>query len=62
MPVQRTALTRTAHAVLGSNDNKQSLRPLVIVVGNPGVFQAYPYPYLAKPLPTTRGKGFSGLG
>ena len=33
-----------------------------LVVGNPGVFQAYPYPYPAKPLPTTRGKGFSRLG
>ena len=28
MPVQQTALTRTAHAVLGSNNNRQSLRPL----------------------------------
>ena len=28
MPVQWTALTRTAHAVLGSDNNRQSLRPL----------------------------------
>ena len=28
MPVQQTALTRTAHAVEGSDDNRQSLRPL----------------------------------
>ena len=28
MPVQQTALSRTAHAVLGSNNNRQSLRPL----------------------------------
>ena len=26
--VQRTTLTRMAHAVLGSDDNRQSLRPL----------------------------------
>ena len=28
MPVQRTDLTRMAHAVLGSDNNRQSLRPL----------------------------------
>ena len=28
MPVQRTTLTRTAHAVLGSDNNRHSLRPL----------------------------------
>src|SRR5277367_6586952 len=44
------------------------LMELVIVAGNPGVFQAYPYPYPPKPLPpprvrvlTGRGPGFEGL-
>ena len=35
-------------------------RLLVIVTGNPGVFQGYPYPYPGKPLPTNKGRGFSG--
>lgn len=31
---------------------------LVIVTGNPGVSQGYPYPYLRLPVPVTTGKGF----
>ena len=35
---------------------------LVIVRGNPGVFQLYPYPTLHKPLPLSRVRVFSGFG
>jgi hypothetical protein len=42
---------------------------LVIVTGNPGVFQGYPYPYPSKPVPPSRvrvltgqGQGFDGSG
>src|SRR5271155_1405224 len=42
---------------------------IVIVAGNPGVFQAYPYPYPPNPLPpprvgvlTGRGLGYGGFG
>ena len=30
---------------------------IVIVTGNPGVFQGYPYPYPGKPVPAPKGKG-----
>ena len=33
---------------------------VVIVAGNPGVFQPYPYPYPPKPLPAAWGRGFDG--
>ena len=39
-----------------------ALSRLVIVAGNPGVFQLYPYPTLSKPLPSIKGKGFCGFG
>ena len=35
---------------------------LGIVVGNPGVFLLYPYPYPSKPLPSIRGRGFLWVG
>jgi len=35
---------------------------LGIITGNPGVFQSYPDPYLTKPVPATKGRGFDGLG
>ena len=35
---------------------------LEIVMGNPGVFQGYPYPYPDKPIPINKGTGFCGLG
>jgi len=35
---------------------------IVIVTGNPGVFQGYPYPYPSKPVPATKGRGFDGSG
>jgi len=35
---------------------------VVIVTGNPGVFQGYLYPYPSKPVPTTKGRGFDGSG
>jgi hypothetical protein len=42
---------------------------IVIVRGNPGVFQAYPYPYPENPYPPQgvrvlvgQGKGFGGFG
>jgi len=33
---------------------------VVIVTGNPGVFQGYPYLYPRKPVPATKGRGFGG--
>ena len=35
---------------------------LVIVTGNPGVFQGYPYPYPSKPIPATRVRVSAGHG
>ena len=35
---------------------------IVIVTGNPGVFQGYPDPYPSKPIPATRGRGLGGYG
>jgi hypothetical protein len=37
-------------------------RQLVIVTGNPGVFQGYPYPYPHFPVPAEKGMGFAGSG
>jgi len=45
----------------GRNSQKNHLQ-LVIVTGNPGVFQGYLYPYPCKPIPTTKGRGFGGSG
>ena len=35
------------------------LRYVVIITGNPGVSQGYPYPYPSKPLPAAKGRGFN---
>jgi len=40
----------------------ENLEAVVIVRGNPGVFQLYPYPTLHKPLPLSRVQVFSGFG
>ena len=40
----------------------EALYQLVIVMGNPGVFQGYLYPYPSKPVPATKGRGFDGSG
>jgi len=37
-------------------------RVIVIVMGNPGVSQGYPYPYPRQPIPTNKGRGYGGLG
>jgi hypothetical protein len=52
------------------SDNLQLVTAIEVGIGmgNPGVFQGYPYPYLSKTVPTQRvgvstgqGRGFEGF-
>ena len=51
------------------NNEGDNILQVVIIAGNPGVFQVYPYPYPPKPVPpprvrvlTGRDPGFEGFG
>jgi hypothetical protein len=51
------------HPTIEDENMKQGkLEYVVIVTGNPGVFQGYPYPYPGKPAPANKGRGFGGSG
>ena len=59
---QTTAVRKGFPLHIPSSHHKREQGDLVIVMGNPGIFQGHPYPHLDKPLPTNKGGVSAGQG